>query len=73
MKIPLICANIDERFLDHRRRSTSLAAMAGAITTGGIWEYDWIARHFWNWELFSILIAMVVTKLAAMTWYHFTD
>ncbi len=73
MRIPLIGVNIDERFLYHRRRSTSLAAMAGALLAGGMFEYDWFARHFWNRELISILIVMVVVKFATMTWYHFTD
>lgn len=73
MRIPLIGVKLDERFLDHRRRSTSFAAMAGALLSGGLVEYDWFARHFWNWELFSVLIAMVAVKLTAMTWYHFTD
>jgi hypothetical protein len=73
MRIPLIGVNLDERFMEHRRRSTSLASMAGAITAGGIWEYDWFARHFCNWELLSVLMAMLVMKFGAMTWYHFTD
>lgn len=73
MRIPLIGVNLDERFLEHRRRSTSLASIAGAFTAGGIWEYDWFARHFCNWPLLWVIIAMFVVKFSAMTWYHFTD
>lgn len=64
---------IDERFLDHRRRSTSLAAMAGAVVSGGLFEYRLIYQHHMAWELLSVLLAMVAVKLAAMVWLHFTD
>jgi hypothetical protein len=64
---------IDERFLDHRRRSTSLAAMAGAVVSGGLFEYRLIHEHHVAWELLSVLLAMIVVKFAAMAWYHFTD
>ncbi|HTV83709.1 MAG TPA: hypothetical protein VME18_13775 [Acidobacteriaceae bacterium] len=72
MRIPLIGMNGDERCLDHHRRSTSLAAMAGTFTGIGIWEYDWFAHHYCNWQLASVLIVIVVTKLAASAWYRFT-
>ena len=73
MRIPLIGVNMDERYLDHCRRSTRWAVMAGALTAGGWWEYDWFARHFCNWALLSTLAAMLVVKYAGMAWYHFTD
>ena len=72
MRIPLIFLNKDERCVDHYRRSTSLAAIAGTLTGVAIWEYDWIARHYCDWQVLSVLLAIVATKLAAMTWYHFT-
>lgn len=65
--------NVDERFLDHRRRSTSFAAMAAAIVSGGLFEYELIRNHRIAWELMSVLLAMVVVKFAAMAWFHFTD
>jgi hypothetical protein len=72
MRIPIIGLNSDERCVDHHRRATSLACIVGTLTGVGIWEYDWIARHYCNWQLLSVLLAIVVTKLAAATWYHFT-
>ena len=65
--------NIDERFLDHRRRSTSFAAMAGALVSGGVFEYRLIREHHIAWELLSVLLAMIVVKFCAMAWFHFTD
>jgi hypothetical protein len=64
---------VDERFLDHRRRSSTLAMIAGAIAAGGLFEYHLLRQHRIDWELASILLAMVFVKLAAMAWYHFTD
>lgn len=65
--------SIDERFLEHRRRSTSFAAMAGALVSGGLCEYQLIRQHHIAWELLSVLLSMVAVKLTAMAWFHFTD
>ena len=64
---------VDERFLVHRLRSTSLAAMAGSAMVGGDLLYRWYVRHQWSWDLFAVLIAMAAIKWAAMLWYHFKD
>jgi hypothetical protein len=69
----LLGINIDERFLDHRRRSTSFAAIAGAVVTGGLFEYEFIRYHRIAWELLSVLLVMLIVKFTAMAWYHFTD
>lgn len=64
---------VDERFLDHRRRSSTFAMMAGALASAGLLEYHLIRQHRVDWELASILLAMLVTKLTAMAWYRFND
>jgi hypothetical protein len=71
IRIPGI--SVDERFLDHRRRSTGFAALAGAVVAGGLFEYRLIRYHQVTWELMAVLVAMVAVKFAAMAWYHFTD
>lgn len=73
MTLRILGIDIDERFLEHRRRSTSLAAMAAAVVSGGLFEYELIRNHRIAWELMSVLLAMVVVKFAAMAWYRFTD
>jgi len=65
--------SIDERFLEHRRRSTSLAAMAGGAVAVGVFEYRLIAQHRVERELFSVLVVMAAVKLCAMLWFRFTD
>jgi hypothetical protein len=77
MKVPLIgqIPNrvLDERFLDHRRRSSTFAVMAGALVSGGLVEYHLLHDHRIDWGLFSVLIAMVVVKLSAMAWFRLRD
>jgi hypothetical protein len=64
---------VDERFLDHRRRSTSFAAIAGAVVALVCFEYELIHRHRVAWEPLSILLAMLTVKMAAMLWFRLTD
>ncbi len=64
---------IDERFLTHRLRSTSIAGMIGAVVAGGLFLYHYYADHTAVWDLFAVIAVMAVAKLALMTWYHLTD
>lgn len=73
MKVPVLGINVDERFQQHRLRSTSLAGIAGAVTAGCCFEYHLIRQHVIRWELVAVILIMVAVKFAAMAWYHFTD
>jgi hypothetical protein len=73
MRIPILGAVVDERFLTHRQRSTSLASFAGVIAAVGLFWYRLFFDHFWSWDLLAVAIAMVVVKSALMLWYHLTD
>ena len=64
---------IDERFLAHRLRSTSIASMAGGGLAMGLFIYHEWVHHVWNWELFAIGLTMAVVKQGLMLWYHFTN
>ena len=68
----ILGVDVDERFLDHRRRSTSFAAMAGAVVSGGLFEYHLLRQHRIAWDLLSVLLVMVAVKLAAMAWFRLT-
>jgi hypothetical protein len=39
---------VDERFLEYRRRSTSVAGIAGAIVAWALFEYRWFFCHVWS-------------------------
>jgi hypothetical protein len=69
----ILGVNVDERFLDHRRRSTSLGGITAAVLALGLFEYHLIRQHVFRWELLAVGLTMVVVKLTAMAWYHFTD
>jgi hypothetical protein len=73
MKLPLLGATIDERFLQHRLRSTSLGGKAAGVLAIALFLYHLLRQHACRWELLAIGATMVAVKLAAMAWYHFTD
>jgi len=63
----------DERFLTHRRRSTSYAGMtAGALATG-LFGYHYYFDHVWSWDLLAIAATFVVVKVAFMIWHLLTN
>jgi hypothetical protein len=60
----------DERFLEHRRRSTSLAGIISALVAIGIFEYRLLHDHIWAWDLLAIALTFAVIKLTMMAWYR---
>ncbi|MDR3751920.1 MAG: hypothetical protein P4K94_10585 [Terracidiphilus sp.] len=72
-KVPILGKFVDERFLEHRRRSTSLAGIAACLVAIALFEYRFFVNHFWSWDLLAVAITMVVVKMAMMAWYRFHD
>jgi len=72
-KIPFLSKHVDERFLEHRRRSTSMMGIVGALLTGGLLEYRLLVDHVIQWDLFAILMAMAVVKVSMMVWFRLRD
>ena len=64
---------VDERFLMHRLKATSIASMAGVVLAMGLFLYHYIADHVWKWELFAIGAVMAVVKQGLMVWYRRTN
>jgi hypothetical protein len=71
MTTRILGVSVDERFLDHRRRSSTFAMMAGAVVAGGLFEYHLIAQHRCDWDLAAVLVGMVTVKLTAFAWFRF--
>lgn len=63
---------LDERFFEHRLRSTSIAAIAGGVGAGGLFLYRQFVDHVLNWDLFAVLMLIAGVKAGMMLWYHFT-
>jgi hypothetical protein len=72
-RIPFLGKFVDERFLEHRRRSSSMAAIAGVCVAGGIFEYRIIAQRVIEWNLFVVLVVMAVVKMGMFAWYRLND
>lgn len=70
MTLPFFGRFIDERFLMHRLRSTSLAGIVGGCTAVLLFEYRLIHDGVWSRDLLAVAITIVVVKLAAMIWYR---
>ena len=73
MKVPLLGNTIDERFLHHRLRSTSIGGMAGAVVAFGLFLYRHYADGIWSWDLFAVGAAIAIVKIAVLVWYRLTD
>jgi hypothetical protein len=73
MNIPILNKVVDERFLNHRLRSTSLAGIVGALVAIGLFEYRYFKSGVWSWDLLAVAITMVTVKLGAMVFYRLTD
>jgi hypothetical protein len=46
--------------------------MVGAIVAWALFEYRWLFRHTWSWDLAAVLVAIVAVKLGLMAWYTLT-
>ncbi len=70
-RIPFFGKFVDERFLEHRRRSTSLAGIAAALVAVGLFEYRYFHDHFISWDLLAVAFSMAIVKMVMMVWYRF--
>lgn len=73
MRIPGLGILIDERFLTHRLRSTSIAGIAGCILAVALFEWRYFVDHVVSWDLLAVALTFVVVKLTVLTWYRLTD
>jgi hypothetical protein len=73
MNVPIIGRYIDERFLTHRLRSTSLAGMAGVLFAFGLFLWNLLGKHQIRWDLFALIAVMAAVKMSAMIWFRMHD
>ena len=73
MRLPLLGWLLDERFLEHRRRSTSVAGIVAAETALLLFAYHYFVEHVVRWELLVVCLAFLVVKLGLMLRYRLTD
>ncbi len=63
---------VDERFIMHRYRSTRIAMTVGLLLMGGWFVYELLVNDIQRWDLFLIILAIALTKVAAMIYFRFT-
>ncbi len=73
MRIPFIGRAVDERFWQHRQKSTSIAGVIGGLTAILLFAYRFYVNHVWSWDLLAVALTFVVVKMAMMAWYVITD
>ena len=64
---------LDERFWEHRRRSTSIAGMSCAAVALVLFEYHLLVGEGPRWDLFGVGLTFVVVKIALMLRFAFSN
>lgn len=72
-RVPVLGKFVDERFLEHRRRSTSIAGVATLWLTVGLCEYQWFHDHVCRWDLLTLVGCFCVVKMSLVAWYRCHD
>jgi hypothetical protein len=73
MNIPVLGRAIDERFLNHRLRSTSAGGMAGGALALSLFAYRYYHDHVWSSDLLAVGLTIVAVKLTVLLWYRLND
>jgi hypothetical protein len=72
MKLPIL-GTLDERFLMHRLRSTSIGALSAVVLAWVLFLYHLLHAHVIRWDLFAIVATAAVVKIGVLIWYRMTD
>ena len=73
MIIPMLGDQIDERFLMHRLKSTSIAGVVGGLLASGLFVYQFFASGIASWDLLAVAVTIALVKLAGLAYYRFVD
>jgi len=72
-RIPILRKFVDERFVEHRRHSSSTAGILTACLAVCLFEYRLFVDHVWSWDLAALALAFVAIKMSLFAWYRFKD
>ena len=72
-RVPILGQFVDERFLEHRRRASSLAGFACVFAALGLFEYRFLHDRLWSWDLFAVMMVFIVVKLTTFAWHRMHD
>ncbi len=72
-RVPFLGQFVDERFLEHRRRASSLAGFTSVFTALGLFEYRFLHDRLWSWDLFAVILVFLAMKLSSFAWQRLHD
>jgi hypothetical protein len=72
-RIPFLGKLVDERFLEHRRRSSSIAGIVAACLAVVLFEYRFLVNRIWSWDLLAVALTFVAIKMSLFAWFRFKD
>ena len=73
MSMPILGHVVDERFLNHRQRSTAMGGMAGGVLAALLFAWRFYANHVWSWDLLAVALTIVGVKLVTLLWLRLRD
>ena len=73
MIVETLKGSVDERFLTHRLRATSLAGVAGGVTASLLFAYYYFAQQDPRWDLLAVALVIAAVKLGALAYFRMTD
>jgi hypothetical protein len=73
MIIRTLKENVDERFLIHRLRATSLAGVVGGVTASLLFAYYYFVQQDPRWDLLAVAVVIAAVKLGALAYFRMTD
>jgi len=69
----LLSRLVDERFLAHRQRATSIGGTAAAVLAICLFGWRYYINDYWSWDLLAVGLTAVVVKLTVMIWSGLRD
>ena len=72
-RVPFLGQFVDERFLEHRRRSASAAGIITTVLALVVFEYRFLRYGIVSWDLAAVALVFLVIKMSLFFWYRFHD
>jgi hypothetical protein len=72
-RVPFLGQFVDERFLEHRRRASSVAGIIAAVLALVAFEYRLLRYGVFDWDLAAVALVFAAIKMGLFLWYRLRD
>ena len=72
-RVPFLGQFVDERFLEHRPKASSVAGIVTAVLALVVFEYRLLRYGIFSWDLAAVAVVFVVIKMGLFLWYRLRD